>query len=244
MKALIDADSMLYKVGFGVEETIDWDDGQGPTYVWNLGDMTSGLESMLDSILFATGCEEYELHLTGKGNFRDVVATDYKHNRKDVRTPEWLAPLKQWMIDELGAILNEGYEADDRVVYLKRTYPDDYIVCAIDKDVLMQSVGTHYNYGRQENVTVDAWEAKKFEYYQAVAGDSVDGYKGVPGYGPKKAEKALADCKNERELWVATLLAYRSKGLRRSFAIQTMRLACMHQLQDTTVVLWTPPRKG
>ena len=145
------------------------------------------------------------------------------------------------MVEELNAKLHIGIEADDEVVRLKTLYPEDYILCAIDKDVLYQTPGTHYNYGKMETVTISSWQALKFKYYQAIAGDPVDGYKGVPGIGPKRAEKALADCKNERELWVATLLAYKSKGLRRSEAIKTMRLACMHQYNGTDVVLWTPP---
>ena len=243
MKALIDADSMIYKAGFGVEEAIDWGDGE-TTYHGEIEDMKDAIDGMLDSITFATGCDDYELHLTGSGNFRDQVVSDYKHNRKGMRVPEWVAELKQHMIEELGAILHKGWEADDAVVYLKTKYPEDYILCAIDKDVLMQSVGTHYNYGKQKDVTVDEWTALHFKYYQCIAGDPVDGYKGVPGMGPKRAEKSLKDCTNERELWVAALLAYRSKGLRRSNAINTMRLACMHQYDGEGVVLWSPPHRG
>ena len=242
MKALIDADSMIYKAGYGVEEKIDWDDGEEPSYIYSIEDMKHTVEKMLDSIMFATDCLEYELHLTGKNNFRDTVDSTYKHNRKDIRRPEWIQPLKLWMMEELGAILHQGMEADDVVVYLKTKYPEDYILCAIDKDVLYQTVGTHYNYGKGENVTIGEFEALRFKYYQAIAGDPVDGYKGVTGMGPKRAEKALANCSNERELWVATLLAYRSKGMRRSQAITTMRLADMHQFNGEEIILWTPPK--
>lgn len=244
MKALIDADSLIYKAGFGVEEAVDWGDGGPISYLYNIDTMKNNIETMLDSILFATCCDEYELHLTGRGNFRDKVDTTYKHNRKDVRKPEWVDELKQWMVDELDAILHQGIEADDAVVYLKSKYPHDYILCAIDKDVLFQTVGTHYNYGKQENVTIGEFDAIKFKYYQCIAGDSVDGYKGVPRMGPKKTEKLLAECKTERELWVTTILTYRKAGLRLSDAIRTMQLADMHQFNGTTVELWTPPRKG
>ena len=36
-----------------------------------------------------------------------------------MRVPEWVAELKQHMIEELGAILHKGWEADDAVVYLR-----------------------------------------------------------------------------------------------------------------------------
>lgn len=243
MKALIDADSMIYKAGYGVEEKIDWDDGEEPSYVYSIKEIKHTVDKMLDSILFATDCLEYELHLTGKNNFRDTVASSYKHNRADVRRPEWITPIKEYMMSELGAVLHQGMEADDVVVYLKTKYPEEYILCAIDKDVLYQTQGTHFNYGKGESVTVGEFDALKFKYYQAIAGDRVDGYLGVPGYGDKRTKKALADCSDERELWVATLLAYRSKGLKRSDAITTMRLADMHQFDGQEIILWTPPKK-
>lgn len=242
MIALIDADSMIYKAGFGCEDAIDWGDGD-TTYVYDMPSIKKTIDKMIDGILFATGCGSFELHLSGKGNFRYDVARDYKHNRTDTRKPEWIDDTKEWMIEHLGAVLNEGWEADDMVVYLKTKYPEDYILCAIDKDVLCQTVGTHYNYGKQIEHTTLEWDALKFKYLQTIAGDSVDGYKGVPGLGMKRAEKLLLKCQTERELWVATLLAYRSKGMKRSEAIATMRLADMHQLKKNSIVLWTPPQR-
>lgn len=245
MIALIDADSMVYKAGYGVEDAIDWGDGDGTTFSGDLDDMKSAIDGMIDSIMFATAVDDFELHLTGSGNFRTTIDTEYKHNRKDHRIPDWVDGLKKWMVEELGAQLHQGMEADDVVVYKKTHYPEDYILCAIDKDVLYQTQGTHYNYGKDESVTVGEWDALKFMYYQCITGDPTDGYKGVPKMGPKKTEKLLADCKTERELWVATLLAYRKAGLRRSKAIQTMRLASMHQLDENlNISLWVPPRRG
>lgn len=243
MIALIDADSLLYKIGFGLEDAIDWDCDGNYSYYTDIEKQKTTLQQMIDSILFVTGCDDYELHLTSGKNFRDKVVDDYKHNRVDSRKPTGFHELKQYAVDELGAIINEGIEADDMVVY-KRTNLDNYILCAIDKDVLYQTVGTHYNYGREEFITVNEWEALRFKYYQCIAGDPVDGYKGVPGYGPKKADKALEECKTERDLWLATLLCYRSKKMKRSQAIATMRLADMHQYNGKSVTLWTPPHKG
>lgn len=34
------------------------------------------------------------------------------------------------------------------VVYLKTTHPLQYVLCAIDKDVLYQTEGNHYNYNK------------------------------------------------------------------------------------------------
>ena len=243
MIALIDADSLLYKVGFALEDSIDWDNNDNYSYYSNLQQQFSSIKSTIDSILMATGCDDYELWLTGKGNFRSSNPLTYKANREGMRKPTDFSELFEKVVKNLKANVAEGMEADDMVVYLKTTYPEDYVLCAIDKDVLYQTEGSHYNYGKDTVVEVTADEAKWFAYYQTLAGDVVDGYSGVPGIGDKKARAILADITDERMLWCKVLLTYRSKGLRRSDAINTMRLANMKQYNGSEIVLWNPPKK-
>ena len=243
MTALIDADSLLYKVGFALEDKIDWDSDDKPSYYSNVQQQFSSIKSTIDSILMATGCDDYELWLTGKSNFRDDNPLGYKANRTSLRKPTDFSLLFHKVVYQLEANVARGYEADDVVVYKKDTYFEDYVLCAIDKDVLYQTEGVHYNYGKDELVTVTADEAIWFAYYQTLAGDAVDGYKGVPGIGDKRARAILDGITDERMLWVKTLLTYRSKGLRRSDAINTMRLANMKQYNGSSIVLWQPPKK-
>ena len=238
LKGIVDADSLIYKVGFAFEETIEWDNE--PTIYGNLQQCKKTIDSTLESIKLRTGCEELELHLTGSDNFRHEVVDDYKNNRTGLRKPTDFSGVREYLVTRYNAIVHNGYEADDVVCMLKRE-DSELMLIAIDKDVLMQSVGTHYNYGKDEFITVTEEEAVRFKYYQALAGDPVDGYKGVPGIGPKKAEKILAECSNEKEYWEATVKAYEDKELTEQDAINTMRLADMHQLtKDYTVVLWEP----
>lgn len=244
MTALIDADSLLYKVGFALEDAIDWDCNDNHSHYSNIQQQFSSIKSTIDAILMATGCDDYELWLTGKGNFRCDNPLTYKANREGMRKPADFGELFEKVVKNLGANVAEGLEADDIVVYKKTHYPEDYVLCAIDKDVLYQTEGSHYNYGKDLVITVTSDEAKWFAYYQTLAGDTVDGYSGVPGIGDKRARSILADITDERMLWCKTLLTYRSKGLRRSDAINTMRLANMHQYNGNTVELWNPPKKG
>ena len=243
MTALIDADSLLYKVGFALEDKIDWDCDDNPSYYSNLQQQLSSIESTIQSILMATGCDDYELWLTGKGNFRNDNPLTYKANREGMRKPTDFSDLFQKVVKKFEANVAEGLEADDMVVYLKTTYPEEYVLCAIDKDVLYQTEGHHYNYGKDTIVEVTEDEAIWFAYYQTLAGDTVDGYSGVPGIGDKRARKILEGITDERMLWCKTLLTYRSKGLRRSDAINTMRLANMKQFNGSKIVLWQPPKK-
>lgn len=267
MKALIDADSLLYIIGFAMEESVDWDDDGNVQYWGNVPQQKKAIEDRLESILFATGCDDYELHLTGSKNFRHDNPLGYKENRTDSRKPAEFDEMKQWMIDELGAILNTDIEADDMVVYLKNKYPDDYFLVAQDKDVLYQSEGTHYNYNKDELVEVSKEMTIWFRYYQCLIGDTVDGYIGCKGIGKTKAvpilglpSKKRADIEflqkevkgstralaiipdltvlSEKQLWIQTILTYRSKGFKLSDAINTMRLADMHQYNGKEVVLF------
>lgn len=240
MKALIDADSLLYIVGFAMEESVDWDDDGNTQYWGNVPQQKKAIEDRLESILFATGCDDYELHLTGSNNFRYNNPLGYKENRAGSRKPAEFDEMKAWMIEGLGAILNEDIEADDMVVYLKTKYPEDYFLVAQDKDVLFQTEGTHYNYNKDELVEVDSDTVTWFKYYQTLVGDVVDGYIGCKGIGKVKAGKILGEPGDytEKELWIKTILTFRSKGFPLSDAINTMRLADMHQFDGKKVVLF------
>ena len=250
MKALVDADSLLYKVGFALEDKVIWNEMEVISgleeemdidYFTNIEQCYRTFDQFIDNILFATDCDSPLLVFSGKGNFRLDFPIDYKTNRKDSRKPLGYSELLEYAEGKYETRTPIGMEADDFVVYIKTTYPEDYILCAIDKDVLYQTVGTHYNYGKDEEVTVGAWDATWFAYYQTLTGDTSDGYKGCVGIGDKKARKILDGLKSERELWEAVVEAYESKEQSEEEAIWTMRLANMHQFNGTGIVLWNPP---
>ena len=149
MIALIDADSLLYKVGFALEDAINWDEERGEdaeiSYYSNIDQQLNTIEKTVNNIMTDTGCDDYVLHFTGKGNFRDSNVLGYKQNRAGVRKPTDFDQLSLLTKEEFTSTTAEGWEADDVVVYIKTKYPKDYVLCAIDKDVLYQKVGTHWN---------------------------------------------------------------------------------------------------
>lgn len=283
MIALIDADSLLYKVGFALEDCINWEEEKGEeaelSYYSNLDACLDSIERTVNNIMDNTGCDDYVLHFTGKGNFRDTNPLGYKQNRVGVRKPQDFDQLSLLVKEEFTSTTAEGWEADDVVVYLKTKYPKDYVLCAIDKDVLYQTVGNHYNYGKEEWIEITERFATWFAYYQTIAGDATDGYQGKFKVGATGAIKALGipekskvfvdmmkkdkvtaktiekllelpEYTDERELWLKTLVCYRSsngksivKQTRRE-AILTMQLAHMHQYTPNGIELWQPPRKA
>lgn len=249
--ALVDADSLLYKVGFAVEEKIilnewecDWDDGVEPIveYRTDLDTCYSNLDQMIDNMMYTTGCTSVKLVFSGEDNFRLTLPTPYKGNRDKSRKPTGFEEILNYALTTYeDSFVVQGFEADDYIVNAKTENPGKYVICAIDKDVLYQAAGVHYNYGREEFVDTSREHAIWYAYFQTLAGDPTDGYKGVPGVGEVRATKILADCETECELWEATVKAYEAKGLTIEDAILTMQLANMHQLHQGKIKLWQPP---
>lgn len=250
MKALVDADSLLYKVGFAIEDKVIWNEPEieagleetpDVEYYTNMPQCYATFDQLMSNVMFATDCDDSILVFSGSSNFRLDLPISYKENRKESRKPLGYSELIAYARANYDTITPEGIEADDLVVYMKTKDPEDYILCAIDKDVLYQTVGTHYNYGKDEEVTVDEYEATWYAYYQTLTGDTTDGYKGAKGIGAKKAEKILADCETEYEMWQAVVEAYESKEQTEEEALWTMRLANMHQFDGEKINLWNPP---
>lgn len=134
---------------------------------------------------------EIQLYLTGSGNFREQVATiqPYKGNRTQPKPP-YLPDVRQYMVEIWRATVVDGKEADDQVAieYLKD--PANRCIVSIDKD-LDQIPGNHYNYRKDLFYEVSEAEAAYNFWVQVLAGDRVDNIRGIPGIGPKKAEKLL-----------------------------------------------------
>lgn len=250
MKALIDADSLLYKVGFAIEEKTLWnefdveaglEDQPDITFTTDLEQCYKTFDTILENMLFAVDCDEAILVFTGGRNFRLDFPVSYKENRKDSRKPLAYKELLEYANDTYDCIITDGIEADDLVVYMKTHDDEDYVLCAMDKDVLYQTVGRHYNYHNDTEVTINLKQAVTFAYYQTLAGDRSDGYKGAKGIGDVRANKILADCKTELELWDAVVKTYESKEQSYDEALWTMRLANMHQWDGSQIKLWVPP---
>lgn len=197
MLALVDADSIAYRIAFGCQ-----DDSEAIA----VRQISEYLEELVYTYANADDCEGY---LTGKRNFRyDIAKTvPYKGNRTQEK-PKHLGILRQYMIDAWSFVVHEEQEADDAVSI--RAYElgeEDYIICSLDKD-LNNVRGWHYNFQKNDRYYVSEEEAIKNFYTQLLTGDGVDNIPGLKGIGPKKAAKILKDCVTEQELYKAVLEAY------------------------------------
>ena len=197
MKALIDADSLLYRVGFAAEEE--------PEKI-----AIARLNETLEMVIFQDleKCDTYQCFVSGSTNFRNEVAVTvpYKGNRENVKRPRHLKALKDHIIEEWDARVSYNKEADDDVCIA--AYEEPYsIICHIDKD-LDQIPGSHYNYVKKQFYNIGKFEGLKNLYKQALVGDPADNIKGVKGIGKVKAEKILKECFSEEALYKTVLECY------------------------------------
>lgn len=244
--ALIDADTIAYATCCVCEMG---DDEVGYTIDLDFAFQEACLR--IEEIRVTTGCKDVELHFSTGKTFRHMLTSSYKSNRATTRYPEGLKDLKVMLSKEFEGKLNDEYEADDYVVWAKKYYPEKYVLCAVDKDVLNAIEGKHFNYYQSIKhnipmkwIVTDAKKAIQFPYLQCLMGDSADGIQGIKGCGPKTAEKLLGEILDEVELWDTVVAQYVKAGMSEKEALLTMRLVNMNQLsKDCKIDLWIAPVK-
>lgn len=225
MKILIDGDILTYRAAFSCE-------GQP------LGDAHDKIDEMVEDIMKATSfdmfSENYEMFITGKGNFRFDVQPTYKQNRSGKPKPEHLPDLRYYLVEAYNAKVSSGQEADDDITIRAIELGPDAIIASIDKDFL-QVPCHHYNLNKKTLVKVDEFEGLLFFYTQILMGDKADNVFGIKGVGPVKAGKLLQDATTEQELYNICLDAY--DGDKRK-VVENGRLLWLRRKEDE---LWSPP---
>lgn len=196
MLVILDGDTVAFACAASAEDSEHW--------VAN-----ARAQQMIENILVANESNNIEVWLSGDRNFRYDVYPEYKANRIGAYRPKWEKEVKQYLTDQWGANWSDGCEADDMVGRRLIEVGDNGILAHIDKD-LNQITGWHYNWELRRNgevireakkYFVSPEEADRFFWYQLLVGDSTDNIKGVPGVGPKKAEKLLQCYKGNNVLY-------------------------------------------
>lgn len=220
MKALIDADRFCYMYGNATME------GSDQPLSWPF--VVSRLDSSISNILEALDTDDYELYLTDSAsNFRLELATilPYKGHRPPTK-PFYYDRIKQFLIEQRGALLCRGIEADDQlgidqcssfdvkydvVQSLEELQEiEDYLgkqssvhstcIVSVDKDLDMIP-GWHYNPMKKEKYFVDGLQGLQFFYKQMLTGDTTDNIPGLYNVGEKSAHcKKIDECTNELEM--------------------------------------------
>lgn len=192
--ALIDADIIAHAVGWIVDKN------QGESgEVEPLSSVLGGAKGMVKNILNAVDCEEYELYLTGKDNFRMEVYADYKAHRVEKPTPSRLKDIKDYLINRWDAEVINGMEADDMLGIRSTTLRSEGhtpIICSIDKDLNMIE-GLHYNWHAKHKdngiYEVTELEALRTFYKQVLQGDSTDNIPGIYNMTGMRCSQKIKD---------------------------------------------------
>jgi DNA polymerase-1 len=242
MLLLIDADITAFSSATRAEEEIRWDED-----TWTIhSDLKRAKESfdyLLNSYKEATGEKEFKLCFTGRDNFRKTISPTYKGNRKG-RKPVGYSALKEWAMETYPSFCKETLEADDCMGILATKFPGKTIIVTMDKDLLTVP-GKMYKLnqdGTGEWYDTDEKEANYRFLLQAMTGDATDGYAGIPGVGPKKAEEIL---KKHGAVWKTVEDAYIKAGLTKEDALLNARMARILRQEDwdfdnEQVKLWNP----
>lgn len=170
MRLLIDADIIIYRCAWACKEN----------YWHQLRACNNTVERLLETFV---GFDAL-VTISGSNNFRKKLSSEYKSNRS-IKPPN-LYDIREYFKKYWDAIEAEG-EADDLIASL---HSDDSVVVSSDKD-FKQLGGKIYN--PWTNELVEITNPYYWWWTQTLTGDSADVVKTLPGIGPKKAEKILAD---------------------------------------------------
>jgi 5'-3' exonuclease len=199
MILLVDADSLIFascyrKREFPTDEKFytDIDDSKAK-FDQQFMSIVNKLEDMysVDKVITFSG---------SKGNFRKLITSDYKANRKAVDLPPLLNEMHDYVKDQYQSVWGYGIETDDIVARYwfelsNEIGRDNVMIVSIDKDY-KQFPCLIYNYHYKHKVVLDISEDEAlFNFYeQMIIGDTADNVNYFKGKGKKFAEKYLADC--------------------------------------------------
>jgi len=164
-----------------------------------------GVEQAMDEA--GVEFDKLELYLTGKGNFREDIATikGYKANRIGIAKPVHYKGIRRYMRERWGACVARGWEADDALAMAAHQHAYDteaVILVSQDKD-LRTVPGRHYNPRKKLWSTVAPQEALLNFYRQVLTGDPVDNIGGCYKCGPKAADELLSTLFDADEMTIA-----------------------------------------
>jgi 5'-3' exonuclease len=259
-----DVDVTYFDKAIKKKDIEEWHDGVDNCQIGTYIDVqpehyaVHNVNKIMTSILEHLGTKNYSVYLQnpdGKPNFRNEIATlqPYKAGRQ--AKPIHYKRLREHLILKWNAELVEGMEVDDKLgieqwrdfsnYYLadlaRRGNPPysgvcDTVICSIDKDLKMIP-GNHYNIVDHSIEFINEAKALENFYKQLLTGDRIDNVPGLTGIGPKKAEKILAGCKTEKEMYDAVYKKYVEYGME-DYITEIGKLLWIMREEGKT---WSPP---
>jgi len=243
--ALIDGDIVAYRAAAAAQKDIDWGDGETGATV----NVRQAVEASLQTTaawMSLAHCKDTIVTFTGRDNWRKVILPTYKHNRAGKVKPQAYRAVCEAMNERFPCRMVEGLEADDLMGILATSEGHEKdIVVTLDKD-LRTVPGRHFNPLKDTKpYVVSELEGGYRWLLQALMGDPVDGYTGIPNVGPARAAKILGAMLPVDVLWPKVVAAYRKAGLTEDDALTMARVArilqrCDYDKTTKEIILWHP----
>jgi len=258
MRFLIDGDVYVYHACFAAQKEVTF--GRTVTKITDLDELHRRLETTIvghmkqvHRALKLRKKAETTVMLSGvrDENWRKAVYAPYKGNRRPSDRPLGFAHALDWIRNRWKVEEVSNLEADD-LLGIRATEVEKAVIFTTDKDLLQipRIVARPSDFlpgatnGEMEIRRVTEEEGAQWHLVQALTGDQVDNYPGLPGVGQKTAEKILAG-KTGREAWDAIVAAYEKKGKTEEDALAQARVARMlrtgeFDFDTKEVKLWLP----
>ncbi len=237
MKLLCDADFIVYKACAAAETEIDWGDDT-ILVTSSFSDAYNATTRELTKLKDKFGSfSSLILFFSDSENFRKKIMPEYKGHRNRKKPCGYKRVINE-LSKEYEVIIKPTLEADDSMGIYATKNPGN-IIASPDKD-MRQIPGQLYNF--DETFTITPEEGAKWHLVQTCAGDSTDGYSGIPGIGVKRAE-VLFDKKGYS--WKTVVEAFKEKDLTEEDALVNARLARILTAKDYDFKkrrpkLWSP----
>jgi DNA polymerase-1 len=237
MKLLIDADFVVYKCCAAAETEIDFGDDV-IVVTSKFSEAYACVKRELDRINRNLGCfSDLILFFSDSINFRKKIQADYKGHRNRKKPCGYKRVINR-LKTEFEVICMDSLEADDAMgIYATKNKGN--IIVSPDKD-MRQIPGKLFN--MDDTVEINAGDGSKWHLEQTLAGDSTDGYAGVPGIGIKRAQALF---KEKGYSWKTVVEAFAEKDLDEEVALTNARLARILTTEDYDYekkepILWSP----
>lgn len=242
---LIDGDITIYTACSRTMVSVEWEPGQFSVNA-DADAACRFVDAEIAGLLRTLDADDAIIVLSSEGNtFRKDLCPTYKAGRKP--KPPSYAAVRAYVQQTYKTECAPRLEADDVLGMLAtgKRIKGRRIIVSADKDLLTVP-GHVYNMGHPDRgvVTTSAEEADYRHLIQTLTGDRADNYPGLPGCGPVKAAKILADVA-PADRWLAVTDAFASKGLTDKDALLQARLARIlrcgeYNKKTAQVKLWNP----
>ena len=199
MILLVDADSLIFASCYRKRENIEDD-----KYYTNIADARNKFDQqymkIVNDLEDIYNIEKVLCFSGSKGNFRKLITTDYKANRKKQELPLLLNEMHEFVKEQYDSIYGYGIETDDIVAQYwynlsKDVGRDNVMIVSIDKDYKQfPCLIYNYHYKHKEVLDISEDEALFNFYAQCITGDSADNVQYFKGKGIRFAEKYFVDC--------------------------------------------------